>query len=100
MVERALLLSCLPPHDKTVVIARRVDMAAGRIAPPGRGRAGPHELFSTRRKCDEPTNELSAVPWGDIATHLMDMPDLKWDKVEDGKYYLSRAQYDAGNEQV
>ena len=33
-------------------------------------------------------------------THLMDMPELVWDKVEDGKHYLSRAQYDAGNEQV
>ena len=34
------------------------------------------------------------------ATHLMDMPDLKWEKVEDGKYYMSRAQYDMGNEQL
>ena len=33
------------------------------------------------------------------ATHLMDMPDLKWEKVESGKYYMSRAQYDTGNEQ-
>ena len=33
-------------------------------------------------------------------THFMDMPDLKWDKVEDGKYYMTRAQYDAGNEQL
>jgi len=33
-------------------------------------------------------------------THLMDMPDIKWEKVEDGKYYMSRAQYDMGNEQL
>ena len=33
------------------------------------------------------------------ATHLMDMPDLVWDKVEQGKYYMSRAQYDVSNEQ-
>ena len=36
------------------------------------------------------------------ATHLMDMPDLAWDKVdpEQGKYYMSRAQYNLGNEQL
>ena len=33
-------------------------------------------------------------------THLMDMPNLKWEKVEDGKYYMTRAQYDTGNEQL
>ena len=34
-------------------------------------------------------------------THLMDMPDLEWAKVdkEEGLYYMSREQYDAGNEQ-
>ena len=32
--------------------------------------------------------------------HLMDMPDLKWDKVEGGRFYMSRAQYDAGNDQL
>ena len=30
----------------------------------------------------------------------MDMPDLVWDKIEDGKYYMSRAQYDLGNDQM
>lgn len=34
------------------------------------------------------------------ATHLLEMPDLKWEKVEGDKYYMSRAQYDAGNEQL
>ena len=34
------------------------------------------------------------------ATHLMDMPDLKWEKQEEGKYYMSRTQYDAGNDQL
>ncbi len=33
------------------------------------------------------------------ATHLMGMEDLKWEKVEDGKYYMSRAQYDPCNDQ-
>lgn len=33
-------------------------------------------------------------------THLMDMPDLVWAKVEDGRYYMTRAQYDMGNEQL
>ena len=33
-------------------------------------------------------------------THLMDMPDLVWAKVDDGKYYMTRAQYDMGNEQL
>ena len=33
-------------------------------------------------------------------THLMDMPDLEWEKVENGKYYMARAQYDMGNEQL
>ena len=32
--------------------------------------------------------------------HLMDMPDLKWDKVEGDRFYMSRAQYDAGNDQL
>ena len=34
------------------------------------------------------------------ATHFMDMPDLEWAKVEEGKYYMSRGQYDLGNEQL
>ena len=34
------------------------------------------------------------------ATHLMGMEDLAWEKVEAGKYYMSRAQYDACNEQL
>ena len=34
-------------------------------------------------------------------THLMDLPDLKWEKShEGGKFYMSRAQYDACNEQL
>tara|TARA_B110000046_G_scaffold158417_1_gene170377 strand:+ start:199 stop:405 length:207 start_codon:yes stop_codon:yes gene_type:complete len=33
-------------------------------------------------------------------THLLDMPDLKWEKVEGDKYYMSRAQYDLSNDQV
>ena len=33
-------------------------------------------------------------------THLLDMPDLEWDKVEGGLYYMSRKQYDADNEQL
>ena len=33
-------------------------------------------------------------------THLMEMPDLKWEKEVDGKYYMSREQYDTGNEQL
>ena len=33
-------------------------------------------------------------------THLMDVPDLKWEKIEDDQYYMSRAQYDACNEQL
>ena len=34
------------------------------------------------------------------ATHLMEMPDLKWEKVEGGKYFMLRAQYDACGEQL
>ena len=34
------------------------------------------------------------------ATHLLDVPNLKWDKVEDGKYYMVRKQYDFCNEQL
>ena len=34
------------------------------------------------------------------ATHLMDMPGLEWAKFEQGKYYMTRAQYDACNDQV
>ena len=34
------------------------------------------------------------------ATHLMEMPDLEWEKVRGGRYYMSRAQYDACNEQL
>ena len=31
----------------------------------------------------------------------MEMPDLKWEKVdEQGLHYMSRAQYDAGNDQL
>ena len=33
------------------------------------------------------------------ATQPMEMPDLKWAKVEDGLYYMTREQYDAGNDQ-
>ena len=33
-------------------------------------------------------------------THLMDMPDLKWEKKARGKYYMSRAQYDLCNDQL
>ena len=33
-------------------------------------------------------------------THLMDMPDLKWEKVVRGKFYMSRAQYDLCNDQL
>ena len=34
-------------------------------------------------------------------THLLDMPDLKWDKVdeEEGLFYMARDMYDLGNEQ-
>jgi hypothetical protein len=40
--------------------------------------------------------------WQDriAVTHLMDMPDLKWDKVENGKRYMSRKQYDFCNAQM
>ena len=34
------------------------------------------------------------------ATHLLDMPDLKWEKEEEGKFYMTREQYDLGNEQL
>lgn len=43
-----------------------------------------------------PTMEQDRI----AATHLMGMEDLKWEKIEDGKYYMSRAQYDACNEQL
>ena len=33
-------------------------------------------------------------------THLMDMLDLKWEKVVRGKFCMSRAQYDLCNEQL
>ena len=33
-------------------------------------------------------------------THLLDMPGIVWAKIEDGSYYMTRAQYDAGNEQL
>ena len=34
------------------------------------------------------------------ATHLMDMPDLKWEKEKDGRYFMKRAQYDVVNDQL
>ena len=34
------------------------------------------------------------------ATHIMGMSDLEWAKVEGGKYYMSRAQYDRCNDQL
>ena len=34
------------------------------------------------------------------ATHLMGVPDLKWEKAEGDKFYMSRAQYDMCNEQI
>ena len=33
-------------------------------------------------------------------THLMGMSNLVWEKVEEGKYYMTRTQYDACNEQL
>ena len=33
-------------------------------------------------------------------THLMGIPDLVWDKEEDGMYYMKRAQYNMCNEQL
>ena len=32
-------------------------------------------------------------------THLMDMPGIAWVKEEDGRRFMSRAQYDLANEQ-
>ena len=29
----------------------------------------------------------------------MEMPDIAWAKVEDGRYYLAREHYDLANEQ-
>ena len=34
------------------------------------------------------------------ATHLLDMPGLKWEKVEGDTYYMSRMQYDLCNQQL
>ena len=34
------------------------------------------------------------------ATHLMGVPDLKWAKVEGGKHFMDRAQYDLCNDQL
>ena len=34
------------------------------------------------------------------ATHLMGVPDLKWAKVEGGKHYMDRVQYDLCNDQL
>ena len=34
------------------------------------------------------------------ATHLLDVPDLEWEKEENGKFYMKRAQYDFVNEQL
>ena len=34
------------------------------------------------------------------ATHFMDMPDLVWDKMEQGMFYMAHEQYDRGNEQL
>jgi hypothetical protein len=34
------------------------------------------------------------------ATHFMAMEDLKWEKEEDGKFFMSRAQYNSCNEQL
>ena len=33
-------------------------------------------------------------------THVMEMPELVWDKVEQGLYYMSRGQYDLCNDQL
>ena len=33
-------------------------------------------------------------------THLLEMPDIKWTKVEHGLHYMSREQYDLNNDQV
>ena len=34
------------------------------------------------------------------ATHLLGVEGLKWEKVEDGRFYMSRAQYDLCDEQL
>ena len=34
------------------------------------------------------------------ATHFMDMPDLKWEKVEGELHYMTREQYELGNDQI
>ena len=33
-------------------------------------------------------------------THIMDMPNLEWQRVEEGKYYMSREQYNSCNDQL
>jgi len=33
-------------------------------------------------------------------THLMEMPDLAWDKVKQGMYYMTREQYNMCNNQL
>ena len=33
-------------------------------------------------------------------THVMEMPKLVWDKVEEGFYYMSRRQYDLCDDQL
>ena len=33
-------------------------------------------------------------------THLMDMPDLEWAKVEGDNYYMTREQYELSNDQL
>ena len=57
-------------------------------------------------KLEELTDEYAIfVVWPSeqkriAVTHFLELPDLKWEKVEDGKYYMARAQYDMGNEQL
>jgi hypothetical protein len=50
--------------------------------------------------CDRTSRLSHGHAWQDriAATHLM--PDLKWAKVEGGRYFMERAQYDACNEQL
>ena len=54
---------------------------------------------------EELTDEYAIfTPWPTeqnriAATLAMEMPDIAWAKVEDGRYYLAREHYDLGNEQ-
>ena len=69
-------------------------------------RAAMEAVLHQRRIDPRVRDWLEAIPTDGLSeqdrlavTHLLDMPGMAWAKVEGGRYYMSRAQYDSCYEQ-